>query len=267
MGQIKATVGIIGGNGALGSAIAKAMLKTDRIAPENLWISCRSGAVSGFDHWPGMHVTNSNQELVEACDIVLLAVPPQLVSTVDVRITEQLLVSVMAGVTIDRLKALTGAARVIRAMSSPAAEMSLAYSPWYAPDNITDRDKDAITAIFNACGLTDAVGSEDQIDRFTAMTGPVPGFVAQFADSMVQYATRNGIAPEIADRAIRQLFRASGEILSQAPETPAEQVQAMIDYAGTTGAGLSVMKASALAEDIGKGLDAAVEKARTIGEE
>ncbi len=58
-------------------------------------------------------------------------------------------------------------------------------------------------AIFDACGRTDEVEQEAHIECFTAMTGPVPGFVAFYAKAMVDYATAQGIAPEIADRAVK----------------------------------------------------------------
>ena len=39
----------------------------------------------------------------------------------------------------------------------------------------------------------------------------------------------------------------------------------MIDYAGTTAAGLEVLRASDIGAELAKGLDAAVARCRTIG--
>jgi pyrroline-5-carboxylate reductase len=68
----------------------------------------------------------------------------------------------------------------------------------------------------------------------------------------------------IADRAIRQLFHASGVALAESAASPGDQVKAMIDYAGTSAAGLHVMKASPLATSISGGLRAAFEKTQTM---
>ena len=119
--------------------------------------------------------------------------------------------------------------------------------------------------LFAACGLTDEISDEAQIDTFTALTGPVPGFVAYFADCMIAYATKRGIEPAIADRAIRQLFRASGTVLAGEGASPGEHVREMIDYAGTTAAGLVAMRGSPIAASIEDGLDAATTKARELG--
>ncbi len=258
------SIGIVGGSGALGSAIACALLRNRFVTPERLWISSRSGKISGFEEWPGTRFTTRNQELVNACQIVLLSVPPHLASSVGIDAENRLVISVMAGISIEQIEQQTHAQRVVRAMSSPAAEIGLAYSPWCAGAGVSDEDRDWTRGLFDACGLTDEVPNERQIDHFTALTGPVPGFVAYYADCMVEYAVKHGIDPSIADRAMRQLFHASGVVLAKSKASPGEHVREMIAYAGTTAAGLEAMKASTLASSIEQGLEAAFQKARRI---
>lgn len=258
------TAGVIGGSGWLGGAIARAWLRSGCIAPERLWISNRSGSRTGFEDWSGVRFTTSNQELVEACDVVLLSVPPDLVPTLEIDAAERLVMSVMAGVTINAMRRHTGAARIARGMSNPAADLGLAYSPWCASAEATQEDRAVVRRLFEACGTADEVATEDQIDRFTALTGPVPGFAAYFAKCMVDYAVKHGVDPEVANRAIAQLFLASGRVLTEEPTTPAEHVAAMLDYAGTTAAGIDAMQASGLAGQIEQGLDAAYERTKSI---
>ncbi len=258
------SIGIVGGSGELGGAIARALLRDQYVTPEQLWISNRSGNTSGFEEWLGTRFTTCNQELVDACQIVLLSVPPHLASTVGIDAENRLVISVMAGVSIEQIEQQTRAQRVVRAMSSPAAEIGLAYSPWCASAGVTDEDRDWTRGMFEACGLTDEVPNEEQIDCFMALTGPVPGFVAYYADCMVEYAVKHGIDPAIADRAMRQLFHASGVVLAESEASPGEQVREMIAYAGTTAAGLEAMKVSTLAASIEQGLDAAYQKAQCI---
>ena len=143
--------------------------------------------------------------------------------------------------------------------------MRLAYSPWCANEAVTDQDRTLVRALFGACGQTDEVAGEDQIDCFTALTGPVPGFVAFYAESMVRYATSKGVDRDVADRAMRQLFHASGVALANTDASPAQHVREMIEYAGTTAAGLEAMQSNGLADRIAEGLEAAFEKARSLG--
>ncbi|KGF68343.1 pyrroline-5-carboxylate reductase [Hoeflea sp. BAL378] len=258
-------IGIIGGSGMLGRAIAHALLDRMALPASDLWISNRSGGKAGFEQFPEVEVTTDNARLGEACDIVILSVPPALAPDIGMDVPAKLVISVMAGVTLDRLQAMTGSDRVVRAMSSPAAELGLAYSPWAAAPAVGPADRAVVTRIFSACGLTDEVDDEAHLDHFTAMTGPVPGFVAFYADCMIDYAVKAGIAPAVADRAIRQLFFSAGAMLAHGQASPADHVRQMIDYAGTTAAGLSAMGNSPIREAIAEGLDAAVRKARSLG--
>ena len=258
------SIGIVGGTGQLGGAIARGLLRNQFMTPGRLWISSRSGNTSGFEEGLRIRFTIRNQELVDACQIVIVSVPPHLASSVDINAEDRLVISVMAGVSMEQIEQQTRAKRIVRAMSNPAAEIGLAYSPWCGSADLTDEDREWTRRLFEACGMTDEVPDQEQIDQFTAMTGPVPGFVAYYADCMVEYAVKHGIDPAIADRAMRQLFHASGVVLAESEASPGEHVRDMIAYAGTTAAGLKAMKASPLAASIEQGLEAAYQKAQHI---
>ena len=258
------SIGIIGGSGMLGGAISRALLDRKIVQASDFWISSRSGNRVGFEQYPAINFTGDNAQLCAACEVIILSVPPALAPDISIDVPECLVISVMAGITIKELQAMTGSDRIVRAMSSPAAELGLAYSPWVASAKVDANDRASVGTIFEACGTTDEIEDEAHLDHFTAMTGPVPGFVAFYAECMIDYAIKAGISPAVADRAIRQLFFASGAMLAHGKATPSDHLQEMIDYDGTTAAGLVSMKNSPIPKAIAEGLDAAVEKARNI---
>ncbi len=257
------TVALIGA-GDLGAAMAEAMIRRGGLLPGRLRVATASGRAPGLAGWPGIAIGSDPAEAARGADIILLAVPPAAAGALALGAPRGPVLSVMAGVTLDRLARIAGHDRVIRAMSSPAAATGLAYSPYIAGHGATPEDVALVRSVLSSCGLHDAVGAEEQIDVFTAITGPVPGFVAGFAEMIAAYAVAHGVAPDIADRAVRQLFLASGTLLAQTAPTPAARVQAMIDYAGTTAAGLEVMRASGMKDDLTRALDASVARARAI---
>ncbi len=258
------TLGIIGGTGQLGSAMATAWLETLTIPPHRLWIANRSGSLGPLMRWDQVRATPDAQAMVSECDVVVLAVPPAEVSNLHIATGNRLVISVMAGVSQERLAEITRGTRIVRAMSSPAAAQRLAYSPWTAND-ISEEDTGTVTKLLSACGLTDRVASEDMIDRFTALTGPVPGFVAAFADAMVAHAARSSIPDEIASRAIRQLFLAAGTIMALDEKPPRAYVDEMIAYDGTTAEGLRELDKGSLKDAVHAGLEAAYQRTKTIG--
>lgn len=258
-------IGIVGGTGQLGSAIATAWLETRTVTPQTLWIANRSGSLGPLSRWPEIRTTTNPADLAETCDVILLSVPPAEARSLRLPAGQRLILSVTAGISLADLSAMTGSPRIIRAMSSPAAAMRLAYSPWLPLSPLSDADEATVTRLLSACGAIDRVANEDQIDRFTALTGPVPGFVAAFAEAMITHATRRGIPTDIADKAVHQLFLAAGTVMSLDERTPAAHVQEMVDYAGTTAAGLSVLRKGPLTETVDDALEAAYQRTKTIG--
>lgn len=256
------SIGILGGTGMLGGAIARGLLESGTVAAGDLWICSRRGSRGGLPL--DVNATRDLSVLAGACDVILLSVPPEEADALRLDAPDRLVISVMAGVTLDRLQVIAGGPRVVRAMCSPAAVRRLAYSPWMAGPGVALRDKTTISRLFEAIGKTDEVKDEAQLDLFTALTGPVPGFAAYFAEVMAGYAEARGIDPRMADRAVRQLFRAAGAMMAEGDKTPADHVQQMIDYDGTTAAGLRVLRASPIPDQMAEALDAAVEKSRSL---
>lgn len=251
------TIGIIGGTGWLGGAIARAWLESGAVGARELWLSNRSGRRDGFEAWPEVTITTDNRALVDRSKVVMLSVLPQDFGALEIDGRGRLVISLMVGVTIAAIAEATGAERIVRALPNAAAEYRLSYTPWFAAPAVTADDRALITRLCEACGSTDEVPLEAQIDDFATLTGSGPGFVAYVADAMIRHAEGRGIEPRIAERAVRQLFHGAGVMIAKAPQAPAETVQAFVDYGGTTAVGLRVMQASSLADDIAQGIEAA----------
>ena len=67
-------IGIIGGNGWIGGAVARALVGTGLVREERLTLSCRS---TPPDWLPEAHWTHDNQALADRSDVIILSVRPQ----------------------------------------------------------------------------------------------------------------------------------------------------------------------------------------------
>ena len=256
------TLGIVGGTGWLGGAIATRLLTRRFLTPQRLWLSNRSGAHGAFAAWRGTTVTTDNAALVEASDVVMLAVRPGDFAAVRIDASDKLVVSVMASVPVARIAELTGASRIVRAMPNPSVEFGEGFTPWYATRETSLRDRALVSAIFDTCGPTEELASEDHIDYFTGLTGPVPGFLGYVADAMIQAAVDHGIERGLAERAVRHHCVAAAHEIDRAPYDPAQMVKMTLDYGGTTAAGFRAADAAGARKAIAAGLRAAWEVAR-----
>ena len=255
------TLGVIGGTGWLGGALLRPALAKGFVAAADLILSSRSGNTAGFEAWPDIRFTTDNRSLAAQSDIVILSVRPKDLDALDLDLSGKLVISVMARVPAEALLARFNSERIIRAMPNACAEQGLSFTPWLSTPETTTADADFADSFFACSGKTTRLSTESELDYFTALTGSGPAFIAAFADAMIRDAIANGVAPDVADTAVRQLFLGSGTWMADALETPADTVRVFTDYGGTTAAGLVAMLSAGIAGPISKGLVAARDKA------
>ena len=255
-------IGIVGGAGWLGTAIARALVAGGIVPLDRLTCSFRTARpADALDcTW-----TRDNRALGEGSDIIILSVRPDDWQSVEIDARGKLVVSVMAGVTIDDIAKRTGSDRVARALPNAAAEIGYSYTPYFLASSRPD-DAGRIAALFGCCGLVDQVHQEEHIDYFTAMSGSGAAFPALLADALARDAIGRGVPAAIAVRAAQQLLVGAGRLQERSGDVPADTVKAFVDYRGTTAAGIVAMREAGFDEAVGKGLEAAFRKARALSE-
>ncbi|AYG62574.1 pyrroline-5-carboxylate reductase family protein [Rhizobium jaguaris] len=253
-------VGIIGGSGWLGRAIAKALIGSGTVPAERLTCSFRSGRP---DTGLGVSWTQDNQQLVENSDVVILSVRPNDWSGIEITASGKLVISVMAGITVDSIKRKTGCVRIARALPNAAAEVGHSCTPFFVASS-DPNDRAIVEVLFRSCGTIDAVFREEYIDYLTAMTGSGEAFPALLAEAMMNDAIARGLPMEIARRAVQQLIIGAGRLQEYHRASPADTVKSFLDYDGTTSAGIVAMRKNGFESVIRSGLDAAFRKAQAL---
>lgn len=256
-------IGIVGGAGWLGNAIAEAVLGAGVVSKGLLSLSFRSKEpkTQSDIFW-----TSDNRELAERSDVVVLAVRPQDWRAIDLDLKGKLVVSVMAGITLQSLSTHHSSSRVVRAMPNAAVSVAMSYTPWVSSEAVTDDDKSIIRQIFAACGPEDEVYKEEQIDYLTALTGSGPALAALLASAMMRDAVSNGLEPHIARRAASALIVGSGRLLESGENCPSAIVDTFREYRGTTAAAISTMLDAGFDNAVSLGLKAAFKEAQRMGE-
>lgn len=261
------TIGIIGGNGWLGQAIGHAMLRTGLVAAPALTLSCRSGSSDTFANWPQVRWTADNQELVDRSQIVIISVRPQQFSDVVIDASGKLIVSLMAGVSMDTLLARTGSDRIVRAMPNAAAEIGRSYTPWFCSDAVSATDQTLVQTILESFGKADDVETQAALDYLTALSGSGPAFPALLAEAMLTHARSQGLPDHIARRAVEGVICDASQLMAGTPTLPGDMVQTFMEYRGTTDAGLRTMQEAGFTGSVHAGLSAAVAKAVSMAAE
>ena len=255
-------VGLIGGAGWLGTAIARALVGSGIVAGQQLTCSYRSRKP---DNAVECIWTADNRRLVEQSDVIILSVRPGDWEAIEINAAGKLVISVMAGVTVDSIAKRTGSSRVARALPNAAAEIGYSYTPFFVASS-QPRDGDVVSAIFRGCGVVDAVNSEEHIDYFTAMSGSGAAFPALLATAMTNDAIKHGVPSEIARRAAQQVIVGAGRLQEWNGVAPSETVKSFVEYNGTTAAGIIAMRENGFDTVVEAGLEAAFRKARALSD-
>jgi len=254
-------IGIIGGNGWIGGAVARAVVGTGLVPAESLALSCRSAPPGWL---PEAQWTHDNQALADRSDVVILSVRPQDWPAIAVTAPGKLVVSVMAGVTHADISARLGTDRVVRALPNAAAEVGLSYTPWTATAAVTDADRETIRRLLGTFGGADELAAEGGIDYMTGLSGTGPAYPALLAVALMRDAVAHGLPPEVARRAVTAMFVGAGRLLEKYGENPEDTVAAFVDYRGVTAAGIEAMRAAGFDAVVAAGLAAALEKSLTL---
>ena len=114
-------LGAIGGGGWLAGALLRPVLADRIVNPTDLVLSSRSGNISGFEAWPGVHMTTDNAILVDASDVILLSIRPADIEALELDLRGRFVISVMAGVTVEEISDRFGVQRIVRAMPNACA--------------------------------------------------------------------------------------------------------------------------------------------------
>lgn len=255
-------LGVIGGGGWLGGAIASALLDAGLVSAENLTLSYRSEQP---DRFPGAHWTRDNQELAARSDVIIVSVRPADWPALAIDATGKLAISVMAGIRLQQLSDRLKTARVVRTLPNAAAEVGKSYTPWVASAATGERDRTLVRRIFEACGTTDEMPSEADIDYLTGLAGSGPAFPALLAAAMMNDAIERGFSPDIARRAVNAVLIGAGRMLERRDASPADTVDTFLSYRGTTAAAIEAMRAAGFESAVRCGLAEALGRSIEMG--
>jgi pyrroline-5-carboxylate reductase len=165
--------------------------------------ACTAAELS--QRYPTVHACADNQDVLNRSELVILAVRPQdrVKALSGLRVGED---RVVTGVAISEVRRVLGTdAPVVRAIPLPSARerRSVTATCPFHP---------AVDDLFDGLGGTLPVADEATLDVFQMLTGTLTTHYWYLA-TLADWAVRQGISPERADRYLRGLFQGVGRAL------------------------------------------------------
>lgn len=261
---------IIGG-GNMGLTYAQSFLRSQIATKENMMILEKSpekadelkkkdiGTVFGLP-----------EECIPQADLIILAVKPQDTSVLFDIIkplvhSQQVFLSIMAGVKLATIAKALGVSKVIRAMPNLPAQIGKGMTAFTSSDEVTRIELVMVQNLLNTAGKTLYVENEDFIDASTAISGSGPAYVWYFMNALIESARDMGFSPSEAELLVSQTFLGAIELYQASNLTCEEWIARVCSKGGTTEAALATYNERKVHEDIMKGADAALVRAQELG--
>jgi len=252
---MNAKIAIIGA-GNMGQAIAQGLL-SKKIVSQNQLVLTNSK-------------TGSNREAVKKADVIIFAIKPQIAFSILEEIKDivenQLLISIMAGISIESMQKILGKeVAIVRVMPNLAAQIGQSMSVWVKSKEVTDSHGTIVQIILETIGVQMELKNEKQIDMATAISGSGPAYFFYLTELIEKEAIDLGFSQREAKMLTTQTLFGSSVIL-QNSQYSAEALRHMVtSKGGTTEAAIKIFQEAGLQDIVEKGIRAAFKRAREIG--
>ncbi len=215
-----------------------------------------------------------NAELAETCDILVLAVKPQILATVAGELgavdrpADQLVISVAAGITLASLQSWLGESpRIVRVMPNTPALIGVGISGLYAHQDLDSIARGWANYVMEATGDAIWVSDEALIDSVTAVSGSGPAYFFLIMEIMQEVAVELGLEPAQAELLATRTAAGAGLLATQSEETAATLREQVTSAGGTTAAAIQALEAGGIRDIFRTAMTAARDRAVELGKD
>lgn len=254
------------GLGRMAQALLLPLLESGRLTRERVRAAVASAASA--ERLAAAHSLAVGTDAAPAwrAPVVLLAVKPQQLNAVAAAVPEGcsgLLISVLAGVTLERLQRLLPAWRCVRAVPNTPALVRQGLTGLACADSVTPAERDWVQGLFRQVGEVVEL-PEPQLDAFLALTSSGPAFLAVVAEAMADGAVAAGLPRALAHRLAHRTLAGTAELLQEQQLHPAALKDMVSSPGGTTIAGLRALERTGLRSALIEAVVAAAERSREL---
>ena len=261
-----ADIGFIGagkmGGALIGGLLSKRVFEADRIVACTGSEESRRRVAEEY----GIRTVPGPAEVCSESRIIVLAVKPKQVPEVVSEmgdVSGKILVSVVAGLTVEQLKSYVPDVKIVRVMPNHCC-MVLEGAMGYCDDGtLTDSEREEVAGILGSVGLAVSV-SESEMDIVTGIAGSSPAFVYLVIDAMADAGVLNGLKRDAAIRLAAQSVLGAAKMVLETGKHPDILRDEVCSPGGTTIEGVRELEDRGLRAAMIAAVDVTAEKSRRM---
>ena len=256
-------IGFIGG-GNMASSLISGLIASGH-SPQDLWVSdVNQDALKVLAENLNVNTSTNNDDIINAVDVVVLAVKPQILSTVAKKATasiqqkQPLVVSIAAGISQQSLSQWLGNnIAIVRCMPNTPALVLTGATALHANAQVTAEQHDLAENIMRSVGIALWVNDESELDVVTAVSGSGPAYYFLLMEAMEKAAIEMGMNEVTARLLVQQTALGAAKIALESSESPEQLRKRVTSPGGTTQQALETFEEGGFTALVSKALHAA----------
>lgn len=261
-------VGFIGA-GKMAESIARGVVNSGVLPASRIHTAHLGARRKAFESF-GVTVFDHNHQVVEACDVVVFSVKPQIVKDVVIQLRpqlsdKQLLVSVVAGTKLKDLQEWAGSSRFIRVMPNTPAAVGEASSVIGLGAAATEDDGNLIERLFGAIGKVWRA-QEKLFDAVTGLSGSGPAYIFLAIEALADGGVAAGLPRDLALGLASQTVLGAATMAVKSGKHPAQLKDDVASPGGTTIAGIHELERCGFRGTLMNAVVAAAKRGKELSE-
>ncbi len=257
-------IGVIGA-GNMASAIVRGMVSA--INARNITVSDKSGEKLEEIAKFGVNTTESNTEVAENSDIVIIAVKPDIYPQVLSELadfTDKLYITIAPGLSLSYIESFfSEGVRVVRTMPNMPAQINSGMTVFCLNDAATEEDAEEAEEILSCFGSAMRL-EEKLMNAAVAVNGSSPAYVFMMIEAMADAAVKSGIPRDKAYVLAAQSVSGAAEMVLEAENHPGELKDMVCSPGGTTIEAVAVLERAGFRSAIMDAMESCTKKAEEL---
>ena len=260
------------GCGVMAEAIIATLLRNELVTPAQIvGAEPRADRRALLTERYGVDVVGANRAATKDADAVMLTIKPQSLASVahDLRGSlnrEQVVVSILAGPTVARLRHELGHDLLARAMPNTPARIGAGMTIWLSTPMVSDEQNATVAAVLSAMGHVVRVDNEDAVDMATALSGSGPAYIFLVMEALIDAGVHMGFSRRIAEELVLQTMLGSVLYAKESDKHPAELRNMVTSPGGASAAAIYQMEKGSLRTVISRAVWAAYQRTVELGQ-
>ena len=271
MREIKEVIGFIGA-GNMATALISGLINGNHSPSQIIASSPEEKHLERLFNEYKVKTTNNNLEVAELADIIVLAVKPNVITSVLKELSETILknnplvISIAAGVKIEKIESLLNPnAKVIRAMPNTPASIMEGVTAIVPNEKVNELDIINAKQVFEYVGIVTEIKEKD-IDIFTALIGSGPAYIFYIIESLLESSDDLDLSKEDKINLLASMISGSANLARTSRDSPEVLREKVTSPGGVTQRAIEEFEINNFKELLKKTMREAERKSIELGE-